>query len=79
MSQMHSELLSQAILRLSLLPRSEQDRFAIEILAGVCSEEEWILFVASEPYQTWLEAESGQLNGTHGEPLKSKLHMPAQI
>ncbi|MGO9172954.1 MAG: hypothetical protein ACLP7P_13465 [Rhodomicrobium sp.] len=57
MGRNRSELLDQAILRLVDLPRSEQDRIAIEILADLCSEEEWAVVVASEPYQTWLAAQ----------------------
>ena len=60
MGQNRSELLDQAILRLVDLPRGEQDRIAIEILADLCSEEEWAVVVASEAYQTWLAAQPGE-------------------
>ena len=62
MSRSRSELLDQAILRLVGLPLGEQDRAAIEILADLCSEEEWVLLVASEPYQKWLAAQSAKIS-----------------
>ena len=43
MGRTRTELLDQAIIRLVNLPLEEQDRIAIEILADLCSEEEWIL------------------------------------
>jgi hypothetical protein len=49
-----TELLDHAIVRLVALPPQEQDRIAIEILADLCSEEEWALLAASEPYHNWL-------------------------
>jgi hypothetical protein len=54
MSPTHTELLDHAIMRLVDLPPEEQDRMAIEILADLCSEEEWALLAASEPYHDWL-------------------------
>jgi len=51
MGQIRSELLAQAISRLTQLTPEEQDIAAIEILALICPEEEWILIAASEPYQ----------------------------
>jgi hypothetical protein len=53
MGQIRSELLAQAISRLTRLTPEEQDIAAIEILAVICPEEEWILIAASEPYQKW--------------------------
>ena len=53
MGQIRSELLAQAISRLTQLTLEEQDVAAIEILAVICPEEEWILIAASEPYQKW--------------------------
>ena len=57
MGQIRSELLAQAISRLTKLTPEEQDVAAIEILAVVCPEEEWVLIVASEPYQKWLASQ----------------------
>lgn len=54
MGQIHSQLLAEAISRLLKLPPEEQDVAAIEILAVICPEEEWVLIAASEPYQKWL-------------------------
>jgi hypothetical protein len=68
MNQTRSELLDQAILRLVGLPPGEQDRIAIEILADLCSEEEWILLVASEPYQRWLAAQQAQIGAGMSKP-----------
>ncbi|MFY9641499.1 MAG: hypothetical protein WCD20_10200 [Rhodomicrobium sp.] len=51
MGRTRTELLDQAIIRLVNLPLEEQDRIAIEILADLCSEEEWILLATSEAYQ----------------------------
>jgi hypothetical protein len=62
MAQTSSELLDQAITRLRGLSPREQDRAAIEILANLSSEEEWVLIVASEPYQRWLAAQSEEMN-----------------
>ena len=42
MGQIRSELLAQAISRLTRLTPEEQDIAAIEILAVICPEEEWI-------------------------------------
>ncbi len=53
MGQIRSELLTQAISRLAQLTPEEQDVAAIEILAAVWPEEEWVLIAASEPYQKW--------------------------
>ncbi len=53
MGEVRSELLAQAISRLTQLPPAEQDVAAIEILAVICPEEEWVLIAASEPYQKW--------------------------
>ena len=50
-------LLDHAIVRLVKLTPEEQDRIAIEILADVCSEEEWALVAASEPYHKWLSSQ----------------------
>jgi hypothetical protein len=61
MAQIRSELLDEAILRLVDLPPDEQDRIAIEILAELCSEEEWARVAASEPYQKWLESQPEKL------------------
>lgn len=60
MGQIRSELLDLAIARIVELPREEQDRLAIEILADLCLEEEWLLLAASEPYQKWLAAQPEQ-------------------
>jgi hypothetical protein len=68
MSQTRSELLDQAILRLVGLPPGEQDRVAIEILADLCSEEEWVLLVASEPYQRWLAAQQTKIEASLSKP-----------
>ncbi len=57
MGQIRSELLDLAIIRLVDAPRHEQDRLAIEILADLCSEEEWALVAASEAYGNWLAAQ----------------------
>ncbi len=57
MGRIRTELLDQAIMRLVSLPLDEQDRIAIEILADLCSEEEWALLAASEPYREWLAAQ----------------------
>ncbi len=54
MGRIRTELLDQAIMRLVSLPIDQQDRIAIEILADLCSEEEWALLAASEPYHKWL-------------------------
>ena len=54
MGQTRSELLDLAIVRLVESPREEQERLAIEILAALCSEEEWALIAASEAYRKWL-------------------------
>jgi hypothetical protein len=53
MGQIRSELLAQAISRLSKLPVEEQDMTAIEILAQICSEQEWIHVAASDAYKKW--------------------------
>ncbi len=53
MGQIRSELLAQAISHLTQLTAEEQDVAAIEILAVVCPEEEWVLIAASESYQKW--------------------------
>ena len=58
MGQTGSELLGQAILRLMKLTPEEQDVAAIEILAVVCPEEEWVLIAASEPYRKWLASQA---------------------
>jgi hypothetical protein len=58
MGQVRSELLTQAISRLVKLTPEEQDVAAIEILAAVCPEEEWVLIAASEPYQKWLATQA---------------------
>jgi hypothetical protein len=76
MAHGRSELLDQAIARLSGLVREEQDRAAIEILANLCSEEEWVLVVASEPYQQWLAAQSEELNAGPG---RSEAHLATQV
>jgi len=68
MNQTRSELLDQAILRLVGLPLGEQDRVAIEILADLCSEEEWVLLVASEPYQRWLAAQAAKIGADTSKP-----------
>jgi hypothetical protein len=69
MTQIRSELLDQAILRLVSLPIAEQDRAAIEILSALCSEEEWILLAASEPYQRWLAGQQANAStGTTDSP-----------
>ena len=60
MGQVRSELLAQAISRLMKLTPEEQDVAAIEILAVVCPEEEWVLIVSSEPYQKWLASQGKQ-------------------
>ncbi len=39
------------------MPLEEQDMTAIEILAQICSEEEWIHVAASEPYKKWQAAQ----------------------
>jgi hypothetical protein len=57
MDQIRSELLAQAISRLTKLAPEEQDVAAIEILAVVCPEEEWVLIAASEPYRKWLASQ----------------------
>jgi hypothetical protein len=57
MGQIRSELLTRAISRLSELPVEEQDVTAIEILAQICSEQEWVLLAASEPYKKWQSAQ----------------------
>jgi len=62
MSHIRSDLLNQAIERLAQLPAEEQDRCAIEILANLFSEQEWVILVASEPYQKWLDAQAGQID-----------------
>jgi hypothetical protein len=53
MSDIRSELLAQAISRLAKLPLVEQDMTAIEILAQICSDEEWIHVAASDAYKKW--------------------------
>ena len=58
MGQIGSELLAQAISRLAKLSPEEQDVAAIEILAVVCPEEEWVLIAASEPYRKWLASQA---------------------
>jgi hypothetical protein len=68
MSQIRSELLNQAILRLASLPLAEQDRAAIEILADICPEEEWVLLVASEPYQRWLATQTADIGADTSKP-----------
>lgn len=60
MGQIRSELFELAIARIAELPLEEQDRLAIEILADLCSEEDWIILTASEPYQKWLAAQPKQ-------------------
>lgn len=57
MGQIRSELLAQAIARLEKLAPEKQDVAAIEILAVVCPEEEWVLIAASEPYRKWLTSQ----------------------
>jgi len=57
MGRIRSLLLDEAIVRLVGLPPEEQDRIAIEILADLCDEEEWVLVASSEPYQRWLAAQ----------------------
>ncbi len=54
MGQIHSQLLAEAISRLLKLPPEEQDATAVEILALICSQEDWVLIAASEPYRKWL-------------------------
>lgn len=49
MGRTRTELLDQAIIRLVNLPLEEQDRIAIEILADLCSEEEWICSLRPRP------------------------------
>ena len=71
MGQNRSELLDQAILRLVDLSRSEQDRIAIEILADLCSEEEWAVVVASEPYRAWLAAQLDEKPGRERASLST--------
>jgi hypothetical protein len=68
MDQTRSELLDQAILRLVSLPLAEQDRAAIEILADLCPEEEWVLLVASEPYQRWLATQTVEIEADTSKP-----------
>ncbi len=68
MSQMRSELLDEAISRLTALSLEEQDRVAIEVLADVCTEKEWVLVVASAPYQKWLTAQSKKLHNGAPSP-----------
>ncbi len=74
MAQIRSELLDEAILRLVDLPPDEQDRIAIEILAELCSEEEWAQVAASEPYRKWLasqpEREPGKESAGLTDPVK---------
>jgi hypothetical protein len=53
MGEIRSELLAQAVARLSRLPPAEQDVAAIEILAMICPGEEWVLIASSESYQKW--------------------------
>ncbi len=73
MGRSRTELLDQAIMRLVSLPLDEQDRIAIEILADVCSEEEWALLAASEPYHKWLAAQPEE----QAETAKSGFLPPA--
>jgi hypothetical protein len=68
MAYVRSELLNQAIARLANLAAEQQDRYAIEILADLCSEEEWVLIVASEPYQKWVETQSREISAAPATP-----------
>lgn len=61
MREVRSELLTQAISRLTQLPPAEQDVAAIEILAEICPEEEWVLVATSEPYQKWQASQPEKL------------------
>ncbi len=73
MGRTRTELLDHAILRLVSLPLDEQDRIAIEILADLCSQEEWAVFAASEPYHKWLAAQPER----RGEIAQPVLPAPA--
>jgi hypothetical protein len=53
MSQVRSELLALALSKLAKMPVEEQDVTAIEILAQICTEQEWIHVAASEAYKKW--------------------------
>jgi hypothetical protein len=64
MGEPRSELLDLAILRLVNLPLEEQNRLAIEILADLCTEEEWALIASSEPYRKWLAAQPAKTPDT---------------
>ena len=66
-----TELLDHAIMRLVNLPPQEQDRIAIEILADLCSEEEWALMAASEPYHRWLASQPENKHERLGASLLS--------
>ena len=79
MGQIRSELLAQAISRLTKLTPEEQDVAAIEILAVVCPEEEWVLIVASEPYQKWLASQGKPQPQNHaGKPFRTGALKPSE-
>jgi hypothetical protein len=57
MGQVRSELLDLALSKLTKMPVEEQDETAIEILAQICSGQEWIIVAASEAYKKWQAAQ----------------------